>query len=56
MSVKLHKSIEHFTIDESLLFQCLEGVAEIIDEVSVLPFLLNRAQFRDETAAEKVVQ
>ena len=38
--VELHKGIEHLGINESFLLQCLEGVAEIVDEVSVFPVLL----------------
>ena len=39
--VELHESVEYLRVNESFLLQCLEGMPEIVDEVSVFSVLFD---------------
>lgn len=56
MPVELDKRIEDLTIDEALLLECLERLAEVEDDTSItpLPFCIS-TDITYETAAEEIV-
>ena len=56
MLVKLHKSIEDLTVNQSLLLECFQSVSEVLDHVPVPPVLLVRSHAWNQTAAEHVVK
>ena len=49
--VQLHEGIEDLTIDEALLFQCLQRMAEILDNAAFTTVFL-RSEVVDQTATK----
>ena len=55
VSVELYKCIEYFRVDKTLLFQCLERLAEVLDYAPVPAALLLISHVWDQTTAEHIV-
>ena len=56
MSIELNQCVEHFTIDQSLLLKCFEGMTEVLNNVSISSVLLVLSHAWNKTAAKHVIE